>query len=554
MPPKHPSCAALYCPNTGSKTCTRCKRARYCSARCQRLDWPQHKGTCRLREEGDDSYGEGREEEEGEGWMEEEGEGDDAGEEEEGEEAEAMDQISALLAKGGAAVGTPMAMLSVAMSQTAKMHALKEGRRWPPPLPPPHPFIHVGLSLLCRAGSALGTSDVCACCGEGTANTPTAARRVCAVCRRARYCSQACLDRGAAAHGDECFAVVAARVANRDVHWRDAATEGFLRGRHTMLSAAAGARSTAGAPRERMLDARVVLGSFLGQLERAGEEAEALLQEALAGRTAALGGEHPHTLAALHALADVLAARGRLAGGGRLPCAVALDRHYSAALAALGRRHGARAPQTLAAANGHAELLRAMDRDREAWDLHTATFAARNEVLGSAHPATLSSVCNVISTHLGSVRKGTYWGASPLVKVQEALTNMRSACAAYHEVLGPLHPCTLRAQLALLQGWAGVAHLLAPGDFAGEEAAARAVLTRCREALGSRHALTLEALRALSAALQRAGGAPQGRAEAQALAQEVLAARREALGGEHSQTRAAQRELDSLLQARAGGE
>eukprot|EP01025_Chloroclados_australasicus_P007231 TRINITY_DN12309_c0_g1_i4.p2 TRINITY_DN12309_c0_g1~~TRINITY_DN12309_c0_g1_i4.p2 ORF type:complete len:167 (-),score=14.58 TRINITY_DN12309_c0_g1_i4:44-544(-) len=40
-------CANSQCSNKGTMTCARCKKARYCSKDCQRIDWKQrHKQSC----------------------------------------------------------------------------------------------------------------------------------------------------------------------------------------------------------------------------------------------------------------------------------------------------------------------------------------------------------------------------------------------------------------------------------------------------------------------------------------------------------------------------
>jgi len=39
-------CTYAYCENTSSKTCSRCKIARYCSIECQKKHYPDHKEQC----------------------------------------------------------------------------------------------------------------------------------------------------------------------------------------------------------------------------------------------------------------------------------------------------------------------------------------------------------------------------------------------------------------------------------------------------------------------------------------------------------------------------
>ena len=39
-------CAAPECQQPGSRRCSRCKQAWYCSPQCQRRAWPAHKSAC----------------------------------------------------------------------------------------------------------------------------------------------------------------------------------------------------------------------------------------------------------------------------------------------------------------------------------------------------------------------------------------------------------------------------------------------------------------------------------------------------------------------------
>ena len=46
LPAPLPPAPCRHCGSPGVRRCGRCKEARYCSAACQRSDWPSHKATC----------------------------------------------------------------------------------------------------------------------------------------------------------------------------------------------------------------------------------------------------------------------------------------------------------------------------------------------------------------------------------------------------------------------------------------------------------------------------------------------------------------------------
>jgi hypothetical protein len=52
---KMAGCSAPQCYNSGTKICSRCKKARYCSSECQKLHWKTHKIMCKKPNEGNEA-------------------------------------------------------------------------------------------------------------------------------------------------------------------------------------------------------------------------------------------------------------------------------------------------------------------------------------------------------------------------------------------------------------------------------------------------------------------------------------------------------------------
>jgi len=112
-------------------------------------------------------------------------------------------------------------------------------------------------------------------------------------------------------------------------------------------------------------------------------EADALLREALALRTAALGEDHPDTRAALAALAALQVACGRLDDARR-------DYELLAQRWALSL--GADHPETLAARSALAGVLGRQKEGERALALHEQVVASCERRWGDVHPATLDSL------------------------------------------------------------------------------------------------------------------------------------------------------------------
>jgi hypothetical protein len=424
---------------------------------------------------------------------------------------------------------------------------------------PPLSLVHTGL-----AQRLLATRLACSNCGTPLASAP--APRACGACRRTHYCARACMRAHAAAHGSECFAVLKARLLNRDAHFQDAATERALRAREAALLQQGPPASAATA--SELAAVRAAQGSFLLQVGRAAE-AEAVLRANLKARTSALGLQHRDTLASLNALAGALSAQGRL-----LPalasdeCTGLYREMLEARRSALGPRHAA----TLACANGYAVLLSTVPaRAQEAVALHRETLSARREVLGAAHPSTLASASTLglLLLQLSTAPAAAAAAAEPRQgsagkERAEAGALLREAAGGLMEALGPGHPSTLAAQCNLVQwlcaggggrgsasgssgGGGGGGERGAAAELAEAQQVARAALAEARSLLGARHESTLRIMGALAGALAAAAARAQGLQagqfweERKRLLVEVAAARREALGVNHPAAREAAR-------------
>jgi tetratricopeptide (TPR) repeat protein len=110
-----------------------------------------------------------------------------------------------------------------------------------------------------------------------------------------------------------------------------------------------------------------------------------LFRDALARRKRTQGDDHPLTLAAMNALADVLAATGKLQDAESLHRDT-LERRRRV----LGEEHR----DTLTSMNNYATVLNSLGRVDEAETLHERTLATRRRVLGESHPHTLVSMNN----------------------------------------------------------------------------------------------------------------------------------------------------------------
>ncbi|GIM13817.1 hypothetical protein Vretimale_16879, partial [Volvox reticuliferus] len=177
------------------------------------------------------------------------------------------------------------------------------------------------------------------------------------------------------------------------------------------------------------------------------KEAEPLQRRALAGRERVLGPDHPDTLASLGNLAVLLQS---LAAGGdeaAFPssAAAATSGGYLAEAESLHRRAlvgrervlGPDHPHTLASVSGLAELMQSSGRHDHARALHRRAMEGMARVLGSEHPHTLAAA------------SGLAGALFCLGRYEEAELLYRRALAGMERVLGAGHPDTLAVEEGL---------------------------------------------------------------------------------------------------------
>jgi eukaryotic-like serine/threonine-protein kinase len=169
------------------------------------------------------------------------------------------------------------------------------------------------------------------------------------------------------------------------------------------------------------------------------EEARERLDAAIAAAEAQLD-------AGDQALLDGLAAAVPVrAGGGDLAGALALsERLHAQAAARLGHEH----PFTLTQANSRAVTLVNLGRFEEAIPLLRDLVEARTRVIGARHPLTLRSAANLASALARSVQDAPP-GATRTARLDEAVGLLRTVLAAREDLLGSAHPDTLLSRASL---------------------------------------------------------------------------------------------------------
>jgi non-specific serine/threonine protein kinase/serine/threonine-protein kinase len=154
------------------------------------------------------------------------------------------------------------------------------------------------------------------------------------------------------------------------------------------------------------------------------EQAEPLLEQALATTKDQLGDDHPDTLTSMNNLAKLYLAQARYDEAEPL---------YLEALETRKRVLGDDHPDTLLSMNNLASLYHAQARYDEAQVLYLKTLEGRKRVLGDDHPDTLLSMNNLANVYK---RQGRYDEAEPLyLKTLEGRKR----------VLGDDHPNTLKS-------------------------------------------------------------------------------------------------------------
>ncbi|WP_030157791.1 protein kinase domain-containing protein [Streptomyces sp. NRRL S-244] len=249
-------------------------------------------------------------------------------------------------------------------------------------------------------------------------------------------------------------------------------------------------------------------------LSRAGrpEEALAVYEAVVEGRTRVLGADHPDTLAARQEAAYELGRLGRHREAHDV---------YRAVLVARERGMGPLHPDTLRCRHNLACELGALGRYADAHRTAAEVAADRAAVLGAEHADTLLTRYEVAYA-LG--RQGRW---------QEALDGFRQVAAVRERVLGRDHPDTLAARYEV-----GIA-LGRTGHAAQALDLFRGLVRDRTRAYGAADPETLRARHVLGVNLGRL----ERWEEAVAEARQVAAARADALGAEHPDTLVSRREL-----------
>ncbi|MER6780524.1 MULTISPECIES: serine/threonine-protein kinase [unclassified Streptomyces] len=249
-------------------------------------------------------------------------------------------------------------------------------------------------------------------------------------------------------------------------------------------------------------------------LSRAGrpEEALAVYEAVVEGRTRALGADHPDTLAARQEAAYELGRLGRHREAHDV---------YRAVLVARERAMGPLHPDTLRCRHNLACELGALGRFADAQRTAAEVAADRAAVLGAEHPDTLLT------------RYEAAYALGRLDRWQEALEGFRHVAAVRERVLGRDHPDTLAARYEV-----GIA-LGRTGHAAQALDLFRGLVRDRTRAYGASDPETLRARHVLGVNLGRL----ERWEEAVAEARQVAAARAGALGAEHPDTLVSRREL-----------
>ncbi|WP_406180623.1 protein kinase domain-containing protein [Streptomyces sp. NBC_01006] len=242
------------------------------------------------------------------------------------------------------------------------------------------------------------------------------------------------------------------------------------------------------------------------------EEALAVYEAVVEGRTRVLGADHPDTLAARQEAAYELSRLGRHREAHDI---------YRAVLVARERAMGPLHPDTLRCRHNLACELGALGRFADAHRTASEVAADRAAVLGAEHADTLLT------------RYEVAYALGRLGRWQEALDGFGHVAAVRERVLGRDHPDTLAARYE-----AGIA-LGRTGHAAQALDLFRGLVRDRTRAYGAADPETLRARHVLGVNLGRL----ERWEEAVAEARQVAAARARALGAEHPDTLVSRREL-----------
>ncbi|KAL9578730.1 MAG: hypothetical protein Q9203_006987, partial [Teloschistes exilis] len=158
------------------------------------------------------------------------------------------------------------------------------------------------------------------------------------------------------------------------------------------------------------------------------KEAKEMFQDALEAQEAALGAEHPATLASVSNLALVLRSQGKYKQAEDMT-----RRALEGSEKALGKEN----PDTLTSVSILASVLRSQGKYEQAEDMIRRALEGREKALGKEHPNTLTSVSDLASV-LQS--QGKY---------EQAEDMTRRVLEGYEKALGKEHPDTLTSVYCL---------------------------------------------------------------------------------------------------------
>ncbi|MEU5981763.1 FxSxx-COOH system tetratricopeptide repeat protein, partial [Streptomyces sp. NPDC047434] len=231
---------------------------------------------------------------------------------------------------------------------------------------------------------------------------------------------------------------------------------------------------------------------------------------------AALGEDHPDSLAVVFNLATSLAHLGEYGEARRLH-EDTLERRRRV----LGENH----PDTLQSANNLSSALDCLGEYEEACRMDEDTLERRRRVLGENHPDTLQSASNLA----GALDR--------LGEHEEAYRMDKDTLERRRRVLGENHPDTLVSANNL----AGSLYRL--GDYEEAHRLHEDTLERHRRVLGENHPDTLSSANNLASVLDRLGE----HEEAHRLHEDTLERRRRVLGENHPDTLQSANNLSSAL-------
>ncbi|MFF8941418.1 FxSxx-COOH system tetratricopeptide repeat protein [Streptomyces sp. NPDC014864] len=245
-------------------------------------------------------------------------------------------------------------------------------------------------------------------------------------------------------------------------------------------------------------------------------EGRRLNEDTLERRRRVLGEDHPHTIQSANNLASTLNSLGEHAKAHRMHTDT-LERRRRV----LGEDH----PDTLTSANNLATTLHSLGEYAEAHRMHTDTLERRRRVLGEDHPHTIQSANNLATTLYS------------LGEYAEARRMHTDTLERRRRVMGEDHPDTLTS----------AGNLATTLERLGEYAEARRMdtdtLERRRRVLGEDHPDTLTSANNLATTLNGLGE----RAEARRMHTDTLERRRRVLGEDHPDTLTSANNLATTL-------